>query len=270
MGRYLLCGKEAEVPFEVEELDIRLYTIEELCYYIYHNLPLIGDDFISERLLHFIRNELEMPETADKIERFYSSPSDQDSTLFMLLSEVGYYTEYEMQEFQNRLVFRRRKNGPERVRYKADSMMEKKRYLGAVRYYKTLVTGERDGRISPQFTAEVLESIANCYGKLCQFEQALEYLEKAYDQSGSERLLKKIYDVTVLSGQELPEKYFGTCSDARLAEWQQSYWNREAVCKSSLEENPAMQMFLHTPEVMNEELKQYVEEQKELYRGMLE
>ena len=67
MGRYLLCGKEAELPFEIEELDLRIYTIEELCYYIYNNLMLIGDDFIGDRLIDFIRNGLSMPEIADKI-----------------------------------------------------------------------------------------------------------------------------------------------------------------------------------------------------------
>ena len=54
MGRYILGGKEARLPYEVEELNLRLYTIEELCYYIYNNLPLIGDDFIDERLLSFL------------------------------------------------------------------------------------------------------------------------------------------------------------------------------------------------------------------------
>ena len=37
MGRYILCGKEADLPYEVDELDIRIYTIEELCYYIYNS-----------------------------------------------------------------------------------------------------------------------------------------------------------------------------------------------------------------------------------------
>ena len=57
-----------------------------MCYYIYNNLPLIGDDFIDERLLAFLRKELGQEEIADKIEKFYVSPSDQDATLIMLLS----------------------------------------------------------------------------------------------------------------------------------------------------------------------------------------
>ena len=30
MGRFLLCGKEAALPYQVEEMDLRLYSAEEL------------------------------------------------------------------------------------------------------------------------------------------------------------------------------------------------------------------------------------------------
>ncbi len=70
MGRYLLCTKEADTPYEVEELDLRVYSIEELAYLIYHDLPLLPDEFIDEKLLTFIEKELEMPEISGKIRRF--------------------------------------------------------------------------------------------------------------------------------------------------------------------------------------------------------
>ena len=50
MGRYLLCTKEADSPYEVEELDLRIYSIEELAYLIYYDLDVLPDDFIDERL----------------------------------------------------------------------------------------------------------------------------------------------------------------------------------------------------------------------------
>ena len=42
-------------------------------------------------------------EIADKIERFYGARSEQDATLQMLLSDVGYFSDPELSEFQNRL-----------------------------------------------------------------------------------------------------------------------------------------------------------------------
>ena len=54
MSRMIIGGTIAKLPYEAEELDLRLYTAEELCYYIFHFLPLIGDDFIDDRLMGFL------------------------------------------------------------------------------------------------------------------------------------------------------------------------------------------------------------------------
>ena len=270
MGRYILCGKEAEAPYEVDELDIRIYTIEELCYYIYNYLPLIGDDFIDDRLLLFIRHELELPEIADKIERFYSARSEQDATLLMLLSDVGYYSDQELQEFQNRLVYRKRKSSQERVKGRADSLLRLKRYQSAVRTYKTLAGSSSDNRNSREFYYDVLESLANAYGKLCEFDYALDCLFGIYDLNHSERILKKAYDVCVLSGTELPSRYFSKVPDQVLSSWQQDYWNRETIEKQKLDESSIMQSFLKDPETAKMELQNYLDNKKSACRGMLE
>ena len=270
MGRYILCGKEADLPYEVDELDLRIYTIEELCYYIYHNLALIGDDFIDDRLLGFIGEELECPEIAEKIRRFYVSPSDQDATLQMIITEVGYYTDIELQEFQQRLVRRRRKNGPERVLMKADALAEKKRYESAIRFYELLALDKKDGRITKEFSARVWESMANCYGKLYAFDRAMECLGTVYEMTREERILVKMYELSVLSGLDLPEDRFFKVPDAKLQLWQQNYWNKETIVKGTLEENETMQIFLHDKDRIAEELRSYVETEKELLRGMLE
>ncbi len=270
MGRYILCGKEAELPYEVDELDIRIYTIEELCYYIYNYLPLVGDDFIDERLLYFIRNELDMGEIADKIERFYSSRSEQDATLQMLLSDVGYFSDAELQEFQNRLVYRRRKSSQERIKAKADSLMKLKRYQSAVRCYKSLANSNADTRVSREFYYEVLESLSGAYGHLCEFDYALDCLLGIYDMNHSERILKKAYDVCILSGTELPDAYFSKVPDTVLQKWQQDYWNRETVARQNLDGDETLQIFLKDPDTQKKALAEYLDGRKEACRGMLE
>ncbi|MBQ6680141.1 MAG: hypothetical protein IJM76_09015 [Lachnospiraceae bacterium] len=270
MGRYLLCGKEAELPFEIEELDLRIYTIEELCYYIYNNLMLIGDDFIGDRLIDFIRNGLSMPEIADKIERFHTTASDLDATLVMLLSEVGYYTEPEIAQFSRALMKRRKTNGPERIRMKADGLAERKRYYAAIRYYRTLLREPRDGRMSSEFYLGVRESMADCYGRLCRFDRAFQTLAPIYEQTKSDRILKKMYDISVLSGSELPPVYFSKVPDTRLSEWQQDYWNRESRLKDRIRNAEVMQIFLKDPEKIKEALAGYTAAIKEEYRSMLE
>ncbi len=270
MGRLLLCGKEAENPYEVEELDLRLYTIEELCYYIYHNVALLKDDFIDDRLVGFIRRELALPDIADKIVRFYHSPSDADNTLYMLLSEVGYYSESELQEFQEMLVRKRRKNGPERVKDRADSLAAQKRFQAAVRVYKTLSEETQDARVTDEMKHAALENMADCYGHLCAFESALRCLERVYNETGDMRILKKMYMICVLSGADLDPFYFREISDDQLSLWQQEYRSMEASLKAAIDREPEMEMFFKDPETVRKELEDYADNRKEVCRRMLE
>ena len=62
MGSLILCHKKrAKRPFEISRVHMRIYTIEELCYYICNNLYLIDYTIVNERLCRWIGDELELP-----------------------------------------------------------------------------------------------------------------------------------------------------------------------------------------------------------------
>ena len=42
MAGYRLCGtKYAQTPYYIENISTSIYSIEELCYYFYNNIPLL-------------------------------------------------------------------------------------------------------------------------------------------------------------------------------------------------------------------------------------
>ena len=44
MSGYILCQtKKAEHPYFITNISMNIYSIEELCYYLYHNLYLADD-----------------------------------------------------------------------------------------------------------------------------------------------------------------------------------------------------------------------------------
>lgn len=270
MGRYLLGGKEAHLPFEIEELDIRIYTVEELCYYIYHNLPLIDDRFIDERLLSFLRKELGISAIADKIDKFYQSASDQDATLLMLLSEVGYYTESELTEFQTMLTKRRRLNAVERVLLKADWLYKNERYQKAIHYYRTLMKDTSDIRITKEMRMRIIESIANSYGHLYAFDRAALYYETAYDEFREEKYLKKLYEISLLSGIELPSRYFDAVPETLLASYLTEYREKESIYRDRITEEPIMKTFFKSKKETESDIKKYIEERRKKYRRSME
>ena len=52
MSAMILCrGKVADNPLYIMQSGIRLYTEEELCYYIYNNIYILTNDFINDELI---------------------------------------------------------------------------------------------------------------------------------------------------------------------------------------------------------------------------
>ena len=50
MSGYILCQtKTADSPYFIENISTNIYTLEELCYYLFHNLYLIDDTVMNER-----------------------------------------------------------------------------------------------------------------------------------------------------------------------------------------------------------------------------
>lgn len=58
MGLILCEDIVADKPYYVEELDINIYSIEELGYILYEHPLLVMEDFISTALFDFIKTEL--------------------------------------------------------------------------------------------------------------------------------------------------------------------------------------------------------------------
>ena len=61
MSGYRSCQtKMAEVPYYIDNISMNIYSLEELCYYIYHNIFLLDETIINEGLCDWIRDELDL------------------------------------------------------------------------------------------------------------------------------------------------------------------------------------------------------------------
>ncbi len=68
MSGYILCQtKKAEKPYFVENISTNIYSLEELCYYLYHNLYLVDSSVMNEGLCIWISEELDLPRLAAKL-----------------------------------------------------------------------------------------------------------------------------------------------------------------------------------------------------------
>lgn len=62
---YQLCrAKAAKHPFYIESIDINIYTIEELCFYLWKNVSLLDESILNEKLCDWLEGELGMQRLA--------------------------------------------------------------------------------------------------------------------------------------------------------------------------------------------------------------
>ena len=268
MGRFLLCGREAALPFQVEEMDLRLYSVEELCCFIYDNLSLIDEGFVDRRLLDFIRDELGLDDLYERLVQI-PLPDEQDAALFLILQATGYHTEQELNQFQERLQWRKKKTPQEKLKEKADILFDRRRYNTAVRAYKALLTEGPEGSMTEGFYESAKESLANAYGHLSQFGNAERVLSELYTETGSERILKKLYEVCQLSGDPFPQERYQKYED-RFEAWDRDYREKTETVMADIEDAPVLRAFSGKEQDARTALREYVEAKKEEYRSMLE
>lgn len=140
MSKVWICReKTAEVPFWVEEQKINLYSLEELCYYLYQNVEVLEEDFFEERLLAWLERELKLTGLCERLREGMSKGKNGFWCMEMLLWESGYYTRTELEELEKTISLMVQAKPEERGKMRADKLLLDGKYKGAVREYQHLL-----------------------------------------------------------------------------------------------------------------------------------
>lgn len=190
MGGYILCQtKRAETPYFIENISTNIYSLEELCYYFYHNLYLIDQSIVNEGLCGWIEKELERPKLAAKIRphlgKFYSI----EDILYPVFKEINYLAYEELKILNAKIQKMNREPAMVLQKQKADSMMENGMYVNAIRVYQEILLRE-DLKEAPEgFIERISHNMGCAYSYLFLMEKALEYFWKAYSCGKSPKAL---------------------------------------------------------------------------------
>lgn len=191
MSGYILCQtRKADVPYYVENISTNIYTIEELCYYLYHNVYLLDQTIFNEELCNWIEDELELPKLAARLRpKIYKFASEAD-ILYPIFKEINYLTYDELKKLNVVLTNLDKEPMLIREKKKGDALMKNGMYVQAMQVYRNLL--ERDdletGRAG--LTASICYNMGCAYSYLFQMEKAVEYFLEAYEKSGRREYLK--------------------------------------------------------------------------------
>ena len=187
MSGYILCQtKKAQRPYFIENISMNIYSIEELCYYLYHNLYLADHTVFNEELCNWLRDELELVHLAAKLKQNLERNVSVEEMIYPVFKEINYLTYEEMKGFNSRIVTYGKEKAAVRQKRKGDALTENGMYVNAIRVYQKLL--ERED-LSEQRKG-VRYNLGCAYSYLFQMEKAQECFLEAYREAHSKDALK--------------------------------------------------------------------------------
>ncbi len=111
-GSLILChDQHAAHPYEITRIHCKIFTMEELCYYLCNNLYLIDYTIMNEQLCGWLEEDIGKRELADQLRDVIRMRGSVEKFVLTILKSSGIYKEAEMIRIQN--VLERLKNQPE-------------------------------------------------------------------------------------------------------------------------------------------------------------
>ncbi len=182
MGSLILChDKRAKQPYEIGRVHLRIYTIEELCYYVCNNLYLIDHTIMNRQLCEWIATELGLGKLADKLRDELARSCSEEQFVLTLLGGSYIYAQSEINKIQGILENLQNQREVEKVKFKGDTLLESGEYSAAVLVYQSLVNApQRDESAGKAFYGRVYGCLGSAYGRLFLYEEAANAYKEGY------------------------------------------------------------------------------------------
>ncbi len=191
MGSLILCySQKASQPYELAGIHRKIYTLEELGYYLNEYLYMVDEGILNEGLCSWIFEELGMEALAGRLFRICRSCGSPEQFVMLILKSIPLYTEKELEKVASVLEKLKNQNETERKKFKADSLADDGQLEEAMLVYMEILKDIREKEeTKKEFEGRVYACMGALYGKQFLYEQAAAMYEKAYEVWKEESLL---------------------------------------------------------------------------------
>ncbi len=195
MGRLILCySKKATKPYFIKNMNINLYTIEELCYYLYHNIYLIDENVINDELILWIDKELELTGLSELLN---TNRGSIKNVLINILTYTGYVSKKDLEETDKLLTKMDGQSNIEKKLARADHLLQCKKYVEAILEYRLLMDA-----IEEDQKEKIWNNMGVAYASMFLFCEAAKCFKIAYEIGMKEELYKQFLFAVAMSSKE--------------------------------------------------------------------
>ena len=207
MGKLIqCCSKIAKTPYCFPMTKTNVYSIEEVCYYIRHNIYMMQEEIFDEDFVQWLRDELEMKVTADKVESMRRDHDNLKDIVVTLCCSCDYYAEEEINQLIEIMDETQNLSARGRRKIKADSFLKTGSLERARKEYEGILRSDDMRNATQDDYGEIYHSLGVAYAGLGEFRPAALAFQKAYEQNNKMESLQGYLYTLQLGGMETEYK----------------------------------------------------------------
>ncbi len=200
---FILCkGKIAHTPYEMPFTNQKVYSIEELCYEVYHNIYTINEDFFQDSLADWLEHEIECRALADKIRSMLKGKPKLKDLVVTILCGCDYYREAEirkliqiMDDIESLPIYKKKK-------IKADNYLRAGCYGRSLTEYRKLLHGSFAVNFTPEEYGDLLHNQGIAHFYISSFDEAKNDFKEAYSRNHKINSLKHFLWILLMEEKE--------------------------------------------------------------------
>ncbi|MDO5564147.1 MAG: hypothetical protein Q4F88_02840 [Eubacteriales bacterium] len=269
----IICEKRAQKPYRIKEIDINIWTIEELCFYIYNYTVLISSDFICPKLLFFLYNELGLKKLSNRLKIMKEKNDSMNNLLMSILDYSFLYSTEELLKFKKNLNTISSMEINAQIELAGDLLFKLNKFEKTIKLYEQL----EDSVVSKY------KKICFCYAKSQDYDKAIQIAQKGInildkiesdDIVGISKakidLLKNLYFVCRLNNsKEIFNKYSSRVDDLTITDWDIEYIQTNISVKDEKNIKSLDEMFLMDDIFIQSNVESIIKRWKETYRELI-
>ena len=182
MSIRLCIGIYASVGYEPEAMGIKVYSLEELVFFIRENAVLLDAGFMDESLREWLAAECKLQELGDELRKASRKRVSLKTYVGMILEYAGFYSKDINEQIEKAIVENSSRSIYEKKKARGDALVQKGYYGKAGREYAKLL------QMIPEdmtvLRGEIYHGCGVCLAKMFYFKLAGEYFLKAHTLTG--------------------------------------------------------------------------------------
>lgn len=230
MGKLIFCtGRVTEKPYTFPFTKTKIYSMDELNYYLYNNIYLISEDTFQLSLCDWLENELLLPEVAEKIRSLLSRRNSLKDIVVSLLCSADYYTEQQIRELIQVMEQIERMPLIKKRKIKADSYLMFGQYAKASSEYEAIVDAKESAVFSGVEYGDIYHNLAVAKARTISASEAAKFYLLAYRRNQKEESLIQYLYALLLSKNM--EEFNAACEEFSISSERQAQLEEDIFVK---------------------------------------